>query len=193
MPQTVDRALMESVFPADDLVTVPEGALAPVSHARTRELLRDVGLPDQPTGWFQTVKDLSVEIADKGWPRGRALHPSSDLVFDEWIAIGGIPYDTMVVDAGSGAVYCIPGSGAEPYLLNSSLDDFLYFLYSVEAERPNYDAEFAEENGFEDDGEFGVGVDERLLAVMREADPVALQNPGSTWFTVLEYVRTFGE
>jgi hypothetical protein len=193
MPQTVDRALMESVFPAADLVTVPESALAPVSHGRTRELLRDVGLPDQHTGWFQTVKDLPAEIADKGWPRGRELHPSSDLVFDEWIAIGGIPYDNMVVDAASGAVYCIPGSGADPYLLNSSLDDFLYFLYSVEAERPNYDAEFAEENGYEDDEDFGEGVDERLLAVMRAADPVALQNLDATWYTVLEYVRTFGE
>lgn len=193
MPQTVDRALLASVFPAADLVTVEESALAPVSHARTRELLRDVGLPDSSTGWFRAVEDLPAEIADKGWPRGRALHPSSDLVFDEWIAIGEIPYDTVVVDAASGAVYCIPGSGAAPCLLNSSLDAFLCFLYHVEAERPEYDAEFAEENGYEDDGGFGEGVAERLRAAMLAADPVALRNPEATWHTVLEQVRTFGE
>ena len=193
MPQTVDRALLESVFPAGDLVTVPESALGPVSHARTRELLRDVGLPHQHTGWFQTVVSLPTEVADKGWARGRELHPSMPFDPDEWISIGGIPYDNMVVDGASGAVYCLPGNSEDPYLLNSSLDCFLYFLYSVEAERPNYDAEFAEENGYEDDGSFGEGVDERLIAVMRETDPVALENPESTWYMVLEYVRTFGE
>ena len=193
MPQTVDRALLESVFPVGDLVTVPESALGPVSHVRTRELLRDVGLPDQHTGWFQTATDLPRRIANKGWPRDRDLRPPLRSDPGEWISIGGIPYDDMVVDGASGAVYCLPGNSEDPYLLNSSLDCFLYFLYSVEAERPNYDAEFAEENGYEDDGSFGEGVDERLIAVMRETDPVALENPESTWYMVLEYVRTFGE
>lgn len=192
MPPPVDRALMESVFPAADLVTVDDSVLAAaVPHERTRVLLRDVGIPDQRTGWFQTG-DLAAQVAAKGCrKRGSELFPELPFDFEQWICLGGIPYDDIWVDAAAGTVHCTPDSGAAPYLLNSSLDLFLWFLYRVEAERPNYDAEYAESIGLADDDEnWGEGVAERLAEEFRAADPVALENPASTWHMVLGYVET---
>jgi hypothetical protein len=188
----VDRTLMESVFPAADLVTVDDAVLAPaVPHARTRMLLRDVGVPDRCTGWFQ-AGDLSARVAVKGCrQRGSELFPDLAFAFDQWICLGGIPYDDIWVDARTGVVHCTPDSGAAPCVINSSLDLFLWFLCRLEAERPNYDAEYAESIGLPDDDEnWGEGVAARLAEEFRAADPVALENPASTWHLVLGYVET---
>lgn len=52
-------------------------------------------------------------------------------------------------------------------------------------ERDNYDPEA------DGDGLDPHGAEERLLERMRAADPIALENPRSTWYMVLRYVRNW--
>ncbi|MER6076076.1 SUKH-4 family immunity protein, partial [Streptomyces sp. NPDC001817] len=54
----------------------------------------------------------------------------------------------------------------------------------LEEERPEYDAEASTDEGVDPEG-----AADRLLHRMRQADPVAMENPESFWFAVLGHVR----
>ncbi|MEY9963010.1 hypothetical protein ABIA33_001036 [Streptacidiphilus sp. MAP12-16] len=181
MPQLVDRAAFESVLPVEALVTLGDEAVRGVSHAPTRGALRDIGLPDRPharwldvAGWIckgKLVIGVEPDEEDVDLP----------FAFDRWACLGFIGSTGVYVDTGSGAVYCQP-EGEPPHLLNSSMDTFLYFLYLLEVERPNYDHQVA--GG---DIETG-GAEDRLQVLMEAADPVAFENPESFWFEALRGV-----
>jgi hypothetical protein len=46
MVHRIDRAMLESVFPAEEIVALSGDALDVILDQETREFLREVGLPD---------------------------------------------------------------------------------------------------------------------------------------------------
>jgi SUKH-4 immunity protein len=185
MSPLIDRTMMESVFPADELVTLDDRVLAAIAHEPTRTFLREVGLPDQ-VGWFQTdqfLLDGDLRIGGDAWQAVSRRHPSCPFDMSTWLTLGGIALDDVIVDTATGLVYSIPESGP-PHLLNTGVDALAYFLHALEEERPEYDAEASTDEGVDPEG-----AERRLLCRMRQADAVALEHPESTWFLVLRYVR----
>jgi hypothetical protein len=186
MSPLIDRTGMESVFPADELVTLDDRALAAVAHEPSRTFLREVGLPDQ-VGWFeadQRLLDGDLRIGGEAWQAVAEKYPNSPFDMSSWLTLGGIGLDDVILDTVDGVVYCIPEDGA-PHLLNTSIDALAYFLHALEEERPEYDAEAATDDGVDPEG-----AERRLLRTMHRADAVALENPASAWFSVLRHVRT---
>ncbi|MET7752100.1 SUKH-4 family immunity protein [Micromonospora sp. NPDC005367] len=184
MSPLIDRTVMESVFPADELVTLGDRALAAIAHEPTRTFLCEVGLPDQ--GWFQAdqrLLDGDLRIGGAAWQAVSRKYPSCPFDMSTWLTLGGIALDDVVVDTTTGVVYSIPEDGS-PHLLNTSVDALAYFLHALEQERPEYDVEASADEGVDPEG-----AEQRLLCRMREADAVALEHPESTWFLVLRYVR----
>lgn len=176
---------MESVFPAGELVTLDDRALAAIVHEPTRTFLRDVGLPDR-FGWFtadQRLLDGDLRIGGAAWQAVAGKYPNCAFDMSAWLTLGGIALDDVIVDTVTGVVYCIPEDGG-PHLLNTSIDALAYFLHALEEERPEYDAEAAADEGVDPEG-----AEKRLLRRMRRADTVAMECPESTWFSVLRYVR----
>ncbi|MFC6015891.1 SUKH-4 family immunity protein [Plantactinospora solaniradicis] len=181
----IDRTMMESVFSAHELVTLDDRALAAIAHEPTRTFLREVGLPDQ-IGWFEATQRLldgDLQIGGDPWQAVSRRYPSCPFDMSAWLTLGGIALDDVIVDTVTGAVYSIPEDGA-PHLLNTSIDALAYFLYALEEERPEYDVEASTDEGVDPEG-----AERRLLFRMRQADAVAMENPESTWFFVLRYVR----
>ncbi|WP_440103326.1 SUKH-4 family immunity protein [Streptosporangium sp. H16] len=187
MSPLIDRTMMESVFPADELVTLDDRALAAIAHEPTRTFLREVGLPDQ-VGWFETdqfLLDGDLRIGGEAWQAVARKYPSCPFDMSAWLSLGGIALDDVIVDTVTGVVYSIPEDGS-PHLLNTSIETLAYFLHALEEERPEYDVEACTDEGIDPEG-----AERRLLCRMRRADAVALEHPGSTWFLVLRYVRNF--
>ncbi|MFC3502097.1 SUKH-4 family immunity protein [Micromonospora krabiensis] len=185
MSPLVDRATLESVFNADDLVTLDEATLVAVAHEPTRDFLRDVGLPDQ-AGWFEVAQDLldgNLRIGGAAWEAVAARYPSRAYDMSTWLTLGGVGLDDVIIDVATGIVYCIPDDGS-PHRLNSGVDALVLFLCELEKERPEYDPEAATEEGVDPEGSA-----ERLLHRMRRADPSAMADPGSSWYAVLRLVR----
>lgn len=179
----VDRAQLESVFPPEVLVTLDGAAAQDISHGPTQDFLRHVGLPDKPAAWFEVSEEVCDGELEIGFEEIAEQHPGLSFDPSHWVNLGGLSYDDIVLDASTGAVYCLPDDGGAPYLLNRSLDAFAYFLYLLEVERPNYDFETG-------DGTFEEGAENRLRARMEAADDTAFSNPESAWTTVLQYVST---
>lgn len=185
MSPWIDRTTMESVFPAHELVTLDDGALAAIAHGPTRTFLRDVGLPDQ-VGWFeadQRLLDGDLRIGGDAWWAVSRRYPSCPFDMSAWLSLGGIAMDDVSVDTATGVVYSIPEDGA-PHLLNTGVDTLAYFLHALEEERPEYDIEASTDEGVDPEG-----AERRLLRRMRQADAVAMEHPESTWFSVLRHVR----
>ncbi|MFI6761928.1 SUKH-4 family immunity protein [Micromonospora sp. NPDC050417] len=180
----IDRAGMESVYHADDLVTLDEATLAVITHEPTRAFLCDVGLPDR-VGWFeadQLFVDGDLRVGGAAWQRVALRHPSCPFDMSAWLTLGGIGLDDAIVDTITGNVYCIPEDGA-PHLLNSGVDRLAFFLHALEVERPQYDVDAGA------DVVDPEGAETRLLSLMRRADPAAMAYPEACWFTVLRNVR----
>ncbi|RAY10675.1 hypothetical protein DPM19_34020 [Actinomadura craniellae] len=185
MSPLIDRTMMESVFPADELVTLDDRALAAIAHEPTRTFLREVGLPDQ-VGWFeadQLLLDGDLRIGGDAWQAVTQRHPSCPFDMSAWLTLGGIALDDVIVDTTTGVVYSIPENGP-PHLLNTNVDRLAYFLHALEEERPEYDVEAGTDEGADPQG-----AERRLLHRMRQVDALAMEHPESTWFLVLRYVR----
>ncbi|MFE7527921.1 SUKH-4 family immunity protein [Kitasatospora sp. NPDC057542] len=183
----IDRSMMESVFEAEELITLDEDALMAIPHEPTRAFLRDIGLPGQFDTWLQLDGPLAdegvVTIVDAaGAAELAAKYPGFGVDTSRWMSIGAIGLDSFALDVENGTMYCVPESGAQPCVLNSGIEAFAYFLYALEVERPNYDLEVAE-------GPIVGNAEDRLQALMEEVDPVALASPDSTWYLVLENVK----
>jgi hypothetical protein len=204
----VDRATMADVFGEDNLATVAADMAGEIPDEATRVFLTEVGLPDQADtqGWFHRVLNLTEEVQDKGYDDLAEEYPdvAEQFHFEEWISLGEIPYDSIDVDAATGAVYATSAEGDEPYLLNTSLDRFAYLLSVAEAERPYYSGT-AEQVLDDEDGrarvearlerlygqpleQVGPTPEDRLRATIERVDPVALVRPDSTWHMVLRYI-----
>ncbi|MFC7643817.1 SUKH-4 family immunity protein [Streptosporangium lutulentum] len=144
MSPLIDRITMESVFPADELVTLDDRALAAIAHEPTRAFLREIGLPDQ-VGWFEAdhwLLDGDLRIGGDAWQAVARRHPNCPFDMSAWLTLGGIALDDVIVDTDTGVVYSIPENGP-PHLLNTGIDTLAYFLHALEEERPEYDAEAA--------------------------------------------------
>lgn len=183
MSPLIDRTAMQSVF--DELVTPSDEALAVVAHAPTRAFLRDVGLPEREQ-WFEAdayLIDADLRVGGEAWQAVQEEYSSCPYDMSTWLTLGGIGMDTVTVDTVTGIVYCIP-EDRYIHVLNSSVDALGFFLHSLEKERPEYDAEAAAGEGFDPEG-----AEERLRTRWLRTDPIALENPGSSWHTVLRLVR----
>ncbi|MEU0738016.1 SUKH-4 family immunity protein [Streptomyces sp. NPDC006134] len=179
----IDRARMESVF--DELVTLNDEPLAVIAHEPTRAFLRDVGLPEREQ-WFEAdgyLVDGDLRVGGEAWQAVQERYSDCPFDMSSWLTLGGIGMDTVAVDTVTGVVYCIP-EDRYIHVLNSSVDALGYFLYELEMERPEYDGEAAGDAGFDPEG-----AEQRLLTLMRRADPVAVESPDSSWYMVLRYVR----
>ncbi|MFF3495251.1 SUKH-4 family immunity protein [Streptomyces sp. NPDC002795] len=187
MSSPLTRNEMLTVFSEDELMLPSEELLGEIPDVDSREVLRTLGLPVWENPWFdmddeiserlQRVSDWDVGLADRfdEIPQGA----------EEWISLGTIPYDDIAFDASTGVVYCLSDeSGIYPF--NSSLRNFIHFLYLLQSERPKFDIEHPryEQEG-EDDPEM---TRRRVKDAMEEIDAAALENPDSRWHEVLDYI-----
>ncbi|WP_377267819.1 SUKH-4 family immunity protein [Peterkaempfera sp. SMS 1(5)a] len=190
MPNRIDRTRLESVFPSGDPVVLDGAALDAVLHLPTRQFLHEVGLPAD--SWLRVDPDYKQGEPQIGFSGTAARHPELTFDFASWMYFGEIVHDSIAVDVVTGKVYSEPG-GDPPYLLNSSVEEFVNFLCLLEIERPNYDweafdSEDEEEQAAIEEAGYHPGADKRLRVQMTAADPVAFETPDSTWNTVLETV-----
>lgn len=181
MPQLVDRVMMESVFPPERLVTLQEENLPAELHESARSILTGIGLPhdrssfflldgwlfegESPPNRFRRCAELRYFSEYKDMPKG----------WENWLVLGEIFYDGVVLDPVSGAVYCLPDGEKGVYPLNQSLDSFLYFVYLLEVERPNYDFTVSDE--IPDSEGVAVSLRERMI----RADPLPFEGVEPAW------------
>ncbi|MYT28969.1 MULTISPECIES: SUKH-4 family immunity protein [unclassified Streptomyces] len=180
MPQLTDRSLMESVFPAEKLVTLAEEKLPAEIDAATRALLTATGLPDDRSSFFVLDGGLFAGETPDRFRRCAQLSHFSEYHdmpegWSEWLVLGEIHYDVVVLDPVSGAVHALPDGEFTSRPLNQSLDSFLYFLYLLELERPGYDATVSEDLP---DPE---ALAESLRERMRNADPLPFEGVEPVW------------
>lgn len=193
MPDRIDRATLETLFPSSTPVVLEGAALDSVRHLPTRQFLHEVGLPGE--SWLRIDPDYREGAPQTGFTGTAERWPDLPYDFAHWLYLGEIVNDSIALDPGTGQVYAEPG-GDPPYLLNSSIQDFVNFLCLLEIERPNYDWEAYDS----DDEEEQEAVEEagylphpekRLKEQMLAADPVAFETTGSTWETVLETLSMY--
>ncbi|MFF4601939.1 SUKH-4 family immunity protein [Streptomyces sp. NPDC001339] len=180
MPQLTDRSMMESVFPAEKLVTLDEEKLPAGLHEVARSLLVDTGLPDDRSSFFAIDGGLFEEGAPGRLRRCAELSHFSryqDMPngWADWLVIGEIHYDVVALDPKSGAVYCLPDGEYTAHLLNQSLDSFLFFLYLLERERPHYD--YTVSDDIPDPESVAVSLRERMM----RADPLPFEGVEPAW------------
>lgn len=180
MPQLVDRAMMESVFPPEQLVTLERGKLPAELHESARSVLTDVGLPDDRSSFFVIDGALFEGETPNRFRRCAELRYFSDYKdmpegWENWLVIGEIFEDVVVLDAVSGTVYCLPDGEPGTYPINQSLDSFLYFTYLLELERPNYDFTVSDE--IPDSEGVAVSLRERMIRV----DPLPFEGVEPAW------------
>lgn len=172
---------MESVFPPDKLVRLETDKLPAELDELTRSHLVDVGLPDDRSSFFV----LDGGLFDEGSPN--KFRRCADLRYfsrykdmpegwKDWLAIGEIYSDGVALDPVSGAMYCLPDGEYRARPLNRSLDSFLYFLYLLESERPNYDYTVAEDEITDSEG-----VATYLRERMIRADPLPFEGVEPAW------------
>lgn len=181
MPQFVDRSMMESVFPPEKLQTWEAEKLPAELHESARSILTDVGLPHDRSsfflldGWlfegdnlpnrFRRCAELDHFSRYRDMPKG----------WENWLVIGEIFYDVVVLDPVSGLVYCLPDGEYREFPLNQSLDSLAYFTYLLEVERPYYD--FSVSDDIPDSEGVAIALRER----MRQADPLPFEGVEPAW------------
>ncbi len=181
MSQLVDHAMMESIFPPEKLETWEERKLPAELHESARSILTGVGLPHDRSsfflldGWlfegeappnrFRRCAELDYFSRYKSMPKG----------WENWLVIGEIFYDVVVLDPVSGVVYCLPDGEYQAYPLNQSLDSFVYFTYLLELERPNYDFSVSDE--IPDSEGVAMSLRERMI----RADPLPFEGVEPAW------------
>ncbi|MFD7299057.1 SUKH-4 family immunity protein [Streptomyces sp. NPDC059897] len=187
MSSPLTRNEMLTVFSEDELMLPSEELLGEIPDVDSREVLRTLGLPVWENPWFDMDDEVSERLQSvAGWDVG--LSDRFDEIpqgAERWISLGTIPYDDIAFDASTGVVYCLSDeSGIYPF--NSSLRNFIHFLYLLQSERPKFDIEHPryEQEG-EDDPEM---TRRRVKDAMEEIDPAALENPDSRWHEVLDYI-----
>jgi hypothetical protein len=95
--------------------------------------------------------------------------------WENWLVIGEIFEDVVVLDPVTGTVYCLPDGEPGCYPLNQSLDSFVYFTYLLELERPNYDFTVSDE--IPDSEGVAVSLRERMV----RADPLPFEGVEPAW------------
>ncbi|MEU9169939.1 SUKH-4 family immunity protein [Streptomyces sp. NPDC048420] len=180
MPQLVDRAMMESVFPPERLVTLEGGKLPAELHESARSVLTGVGLPDDRSSFFVIDGALFEGETPNRFRRCAELRHFSDYKdmpegWENWLVIGEIFEDVVALNPVSGMVYCLPDGEPGTYPINQSLDSFVYFTYLLELERPNYDFTVSDE--IPDSEGVAVSLRERMI----RADPLPFEGVEPAW------------
>lgn len=182
-PAPLTRQMLEDAFTPENLATVPEVLLGGVRDRDARDVLASLGIPQQLIWFsFSDVRDgLETLSQSYDWEltdQYAQVPPGAG----EWIDLAGFYYENIALDPVSGKVYGLPQDG-EIFLLNSSLRQFVHFLYIVQVERPHFDIEW--EGAADIDEE---AARDRIEAAMRAVDPAAFDHEKSIWFDVLTYV-----
>lgn len=182
MSRPLTREMLETVFAPHELITCQESGLSAVSDRDAREVLQTLGIPTWENPWFDMDTEIGEHLERVGDGEEELTDRYEDVPSgaDDWFYLGVIPYDDIAFDPASGKVYCLPQDD-EIYLLNSSLRLFVYFLYLLKMESPNYDWESSATLDLEN-------ARTRIREAMESLDPAALENPESRWFDILEYI-----
>ncbi|MGW4243143.1 SUKH-4 family immunity protein [Nocardia sp. NPDC004722] len=171
----VDRAMLEAVFPPGTLITLSQNALGVVTDPVARSILRDIGLP--AIDWLDVTEELRAGQVNLS--EDELVEEYGEFGFDvtRWLCLGTISSDVVYLDTADGTVFSIPDGGI-PAPLNKSLETFVYFLYLLETERPNYDFDHPTP-----DGTYRPGAEDRLRQSMFATDPTgfAPPDPDSDW------------
>jgi SUKH-4 immunity protein len=179
------REAMQAAFAEHGLLTISDRDLDAVPDADARQALRVLGMPRVAAPWFSTDTGIGGGFRRVGEVLDWDLADRYDDVpprADRWICLSWAAHDGIALDPETGRVLCLP-QDAEIYLLNSGLRSFIHFLYALETERPNYDMEWEGDEELDPDG-----ARRRVEAAMRSVDPAALEQTGSLWFGVLEFI-----
>jgi hypothetical protein len=147
----VDRAMLESVFGAENLITWPEAKLPEDLLGAPRDFFKEIGLPDDPASIF-LLDDapLKDENSFEGFSRCSSLAGFSQYQdmpdgWENWLVLGEISVDPVVLDPNSGTVYSLPDGEYRADPLNSTVESFASFLYMLESRRSEWDPEASEE------------------------------------------------
>ncbi|MGW6909025.1 SUKH-4 family immunity protein [Streptomyces sp. NPDC054940] len=180
MPQLVNHAMLESVFPPRKIVRVKEDGLPACLHESARATLTGVGLPDDRASFFLIDGALFEGETPHRFRRCAELRYSSDYEnmpkgWENWLVIGAIFFDCVALDPVSGMVYCLPDGEYRAYPLNQSLDSFVYFTYLLEVERPHYDFTVSDE--IPDSEGVAISLRERMARV----DPLPFEGVEPPW------------
>lgn len=177
----VDRTMMESAFDADTLVTWPDSKLPEDLQGPAREFLKEVGLPDDPASFF-VLEDSALrdESSSEGFRRCATLPGASDREgmpdgWEDWLVLGEISVDAVVLDPRSGLVYSLPDGEDRVDPLNSSVESFASFLYLLESRRSEWDPYASDEPI---DPESAVIA---LRETLEEADPLPFEGHEPGW------------
>ncbi|UNO43873.1 SUKH-4 family immunity protein [Streptomyces sp. MST-110588] len=171
---------MESVFPPEVLLTVEEGSLPAELHESARSVLTGIGLPHDRSSFFFVDGRFFEEDSRRAFARCSELPYLSGYRnmpdgWENWLVIGGIFDDGVILDPVSGAVYCLPDGEWTAWPLNRNLDSFAYFLYLIESERPHFDFTVSDEI---EDSE---GTAKSLRDRMMRADPLPFDGTEPAW------------
>lgn len=180
MPQLVNRTMMESVFPLEELVTVQGTDLPSGMDETAQTILTNVGLPDDRSSFFFVDGRLTDEEPVGRFARCAELPHFSQYRdmpegWTDWLVIGGIYEDGVILDPASGMVYSLPDGEYTARPLNKSLDSFVYFLYLLQSERPNYDYSVSED--ISDSEGTAVSLRDRMV----RTDPLPFQGVEPAW------------
>ncbi|WUD75178.1 SUKH-4 family immunity protein [Streptomyces sp. NBC_00510] len=182
MPPTVTRALLESVFPPGELVTLDDPAMSLITHEPSREFLRDIGLPLQESGVFVLDPDFPTHMTTiHDWHLGDDAPPGAA----GFLYLAQLHYDHVVLDGASGRVWALPEAEPEVFPLHEDLHSLAYFLCAAERERPAYDPQFPDAvvRAARWDPR---GAADRLLAELRPLEPMAFGHENSPWSLFLQ-------
>lgn len=137
--------MMESVFGAEALTTWPDSKLPEDLQGAPREFLKRVGLPNDSDSIFD-LDDAPLRDAanSEGFSRCASLTSFSAYRgmpdgWENWLILGDIIDDTVVLDPRSGRVYSLPYSEYRAEPLNSSVESFASFLYLTDSRRSELD------------------------------------------------------
>ncbi|GAA5180503.1 hypothetical protein GCM10023322_12950 [Rugosimonospora acidiphila] len=184
----LSRRSLEAVYGPDQLISVPESRLAEIADPDTRDVMGTLGLPvgrNPMFGLYWAVGDsfsIMGEREDHQWKLDERYDPVPPGA-DRWINLCDMSDDSVVLDPGTGKVFCLPQDG-DIYLLSASFRNYVHFMYIYESQLPYFDPEW--EGGDESLDPQGARI--RIEDAFRAVDPVALENPRSHWYSALMFV-----
>lgn len=188
MKPLTNKKEMLDAFTQDQLRTFPLSALREVESQDCRELLAEVGLPvwDQPFLSFPQSTEGELEFIGK-WGYYSNLRDEGLLTEEnaKWPVLAYFEPNAVLLNPRRGSVHYLRPDYSEFYLLNSSLDAYIYFLRTLKVAAPTSPAD-----DFADLLDLNLeGVRSSLQAQWKASDSVALSRRSSLWYEILLHLH----
>lgn len=166
-----------------------EWAGGAITHEPTRSFLTTTGLPVQALNLFTLDADFesaprTLDIVLKGLGAAAELDPQIQAAYGHLYLLGDMAEIEAYLDPATGAVLSFVNWTSEPFLLNSGVPEFVYFLAYTETHRRK-DGVLLDELETAEGYAAAAQIAEHLASV----DPAAFADPdgtGSAWSNWVE-------